>query len=55
MVEIVIEGITADGVFSMLRVGQTVSLKDYVVLREIAGVKKNVVPVYSEKVRVKVE
>ena len=73
------------GVFSMLKVGQAVSLKDeesaysisyiepevplshtvveigqdYVVVRDIAGVKDVVVPVYSlksmEKVRVKVE
>jgi len=73
------------GIFSMLKVGQAVSLKDegaaysisfmesevplghtvveigedYVVLRDISGVKDVVVPVYSlksvEKVRVKVE
>ena len=73
------------GVFSMLKVGQAVSLKDhgsayslsflepavplghtvieiaedYIVLRDIAGVKDVVVPVYSvkfvERVRVKLE
>ena len=73
------------GVFSMLKVGQSVNLKDhgsayslsfiepevplghtvvevgedYVVVRDIAGVKDVVVPVYSvkaiEKVRTKVE
>ncbi len=82
---VVVADTTPKGVFSMLKVGQPVSLKDhgsafslsfiegevpfghtvvevgedYVVVRDIAGVKDIVVPVFAlkavEKVRVEVE